>query len=100
MMLTAFHQVRHLIQAAIEEDLGRGDVTTEATIGEHAVSRARLMPKQELVLAGMQVFSAVYAALDSAVHIKSSREDGDLLVAGTVIAELEGPARSLLAGER
>jgi nicotinate-nucleotide pyrophosphorylase (carboxylating) len=100
MMLTAFHQVRHLIQAAIEEDIGRGDVTTEATIAEHAISRARLIPKQELVLAGMEVFSEVYAAVDNAVHIESSGKDGDLLVAGTVIAELEGPTRSLLAGER
>ena len=100
MILTAFHQVRHLIQASIEEDLGRGDVTTEATIAEHAISRARLIPKQELVLAGMEVFTEVYAALDNAVHIKSSCKDGDLLMAGTVIAELEGPARSLLAGER
>jgi nicotinate-nucleotide pyrophosphorylase (carboxylating) len=100
MILTAFHQVRHLIQASIEEDLGRGDVTTEATIAEHTISRARLIPKQELVLAGMDVFTEVYAVVDKAVHIKSSRRDGDLLAAGTVIAELEGPARSLLAGER
>jgi nicotinate-nucleotide pyrophosphorylase (carboxylating) len=48
----------------------------------------------------MDVFTEVYATIDKAVHIKSSRKDGDLLVAGTVIAELEGPARSLLAGER
>jgi nicotinate-nucleotide pyrophosphorylase (carboxylating) len=100
MILTAFHQVRQLIQASIEEDLGRGDVTTEATIAEHTISRARLIPKQELVLAGMDVFTEVYSEMDNAVHIKSSRRDGDLLVAGTVIAELEGPARSLLAGER
>ena len=100
MILTAFHQVRHLIQAAIEEDLGRGDVTTEATIAEHVISRARLITKQEMVLAGMEVFSEVYAALDSTVRIEPSGKDGDLLSAGTVIAELQGPARSLLAGER
>jgi nicotinate-nucleotide pyrophosphorylase (carboxylating) len=100
MTLTAFHQVRQLIQIAIEEDLGRRDVTTEATIGEHARSRARLIPKQELVLAGMDVFVGVYATLDGAVRIETAHQDGDLLVAGTVIAELEGPARSLLAGER
>ena len=100
MILTAFHQVRQLIQAAIEEDLGRGDVTTEATIGEQVLSRARLISQQQLVLAGMDVFTEVYAAVDSAVHVKSSYKDGDLLMAGTVIAELEGLARSLLAGER
>jgi nicotinate-nucleotide pyrophosphorylase (carboxylating) len=100
MTLTAFHQVRYLIQAAIEEDIGRGDVTTEATIAEHVMSRARLIAKQEIVLAGMEIFGEVYATLDSAVHIKSSYKDGDFLPAGTIIADLEGRARSLLAGER
>jgi nicotinate-nucleotide pyrophosphorylase (carboxylating) len=100
MTLTAFHQVRHLIQAAVEEDVGRGDVTTEATIAEHVTSRARLMTKEEIVLAGMEVFVEVYAVLDSAVDIKPAHKDGDFLAVGTIIAELEGPARSLLAGER
>lgn len=100
MMLTAFHQVRHLIQASIEEDLGRGDVTTEATIAEHAISRARLITKQEIVLAGMDVFAEVYATVDDTVHIKPAHKEGDLLSAGAVIAVLEGRARSLLAGER
>lgn len=100
MTLTTFQQVRQLIQAAIEEDLGRGDVTTEATIAEHVISRARLITKQEIVLAGMEVFVAVYATLDGAVHLKPAYKDGDLLSAGAVIAVLEGRARSLLAGER
>jgi nicotinate-nucleotide pyrophosphorylase (carboxylating) len=100
MTLTAFHQVKQLIQASIEEDLGRGDVTTEATIAESVISRARLSTKQEIVLAGMEVFIEVHAVLDKAIQIKASHNDGDLLAAGTVIADLEGPARSLLAGER
>ena len=100
MTLTTFHQVRHLIQAAIEEDLGRGDVTTEATIAEHVVSSARLITKEEIVLAGMDVFIEVYAVVDNAVHITPARQDSERLAAGTVIAELAGPARSLLAAER
>jgi nicotinate-nucleotide pyrophosphorylase (carboxylating) len=100
MTLATFHQVKHLIQAAIEEDIGRGDVTTEATIAEHAISRARLITKQEIVLAGMDVFAEVYATVDDTVHLKPAYKDGDLLSAGAVIAVLEGRARSLLAGER
>jgi len=100
MMLTTFQQVRQLIQASIEEDFGRGDVTTEATIAEHVISRARLITKQEIVLAGMDVFAEVYAMLDATVHLKPAYKDGDLLSAGAVIAVLEGQARSLLAGER
>jgi nicotinate-nucleotide pyrophosphorylase (carboxylating) len=100
MTLTAYQQVRHLIQAAIEEDIGRGDITTEATIAEQVTSQARVIAKQEIVLAGIDVFAEVYAALDRAVLIKPSYKDGDVLSAGAVIADLEGPARSLLAGER
>jgi nicotinate-nucleotide pyrophosphorylase (carboxylating) len=100
MTLTTFHQVRQLIQTAIEEDIGRGDVTTEATIADHVMSSARLITKEEMVLAGMDVFIDVYAVVDNAVRITPARQDGKRLAAGTVIAELAGPARSLLAGER
>jgi nicotinate-nucleotide pyrophosphorylase (carboxylating) len=52
------------------------------------------------VLAGMDIFAEVYAALDKGVLIKPSYKDGDVLSAGAIIAHLEGRARSLLAGER
>ncbi len=100
MILAAFQQVKQLIRAAIEEDLGRGDVTTEAIIAEHIISRAQLITKEEIVLAGIEVFARVYAALDGAVQVKPAHKDGDLLPGRTVIASVEGPARSLLAGER
>jgi nicotinate-nucleotide pyrophosphorylase (carboxylating) len=100
MTLMALQQVRQLIQVAIEEDVGRGDVTTEATIAEHIISRARVIAKQEMVLAGMEVFVEVYTALDRSVHIRAHHADGALLSGETVIADLEGRARSLLTGER
>ncbi|HSE88363.1 MAG TPA: carboxylating nicotinate-nucleotide diphosphorylase [Candidatus Binatia bacterium] len=100
MILAAFQQVKQLIRAAIEEDLGRGDVTTEAIIAEHIISRAQLITKEEIVLAGIEVFARVYAALDGAVQVKPAHKDGDLLPGKAVIASVEGPARSLLAGER
>ena len=100
MTLLAFQQVKQLIQAAIEEDLGRSDVTTEAIIAEHVVSRARLIAKQEIVLAGMEVFAGVYAILDNSIQIEAYRKDGDLVPVGAVIAELDGNARPLLMGER
>jgi nicotinate-nucleotide pyrophosphorylase (carboxylating) len=100
MMLLAFQQVKNLIQVAIEEDLGRGDVTTEATIAEHALSHARLIAKEEIVLAGMEVFAGVYAILDASIQIDAYRKDGDLVPVGAVIAALNGRARPLLMGER
>jgi nicotinate-nucleotide pyrophosphorylase (carboxylating) len=100
MNLITFQQVKNLIQVAIEEDIGRGDVTTEATIAMHVMSRASLITKQQIVLAGIHVFAEVYAALDKSVHIRPHHQDGDIISAGTQIADLEGPARSLLMGER
>jgi nicotinate-nucleotide pyrophosphorylase (carboxylating) len=100
MTLLSFHQVKHLIRTAIEEDVGRGDVTTEATIPEQVTAHARLIAKQEIVLAGLEIFAGVYASLDQSVAIKSHQRDGDLIPPKTVIAELDGRARALLAGER
>jgi nicotinate-nucleotide pyrophosphorylase (carboxylating) len=100
MMLLSFRQVKQLIHTALEEDVGRGDVTTEATIGEHIKSHARLIAKQELVLAGIEVFAGAYARLDRSIGLTLYHKDGDLLAPGTKIAELDGHARSLLAGER
>jgi nicotinate-nucleotide pyrophosphorylase (carboxylating) len=75
-------------------------VTTEAIIAEHVVSRARLIAKQEIILAGMEVFDGVYAMLDDAIQIDAYRKDGDLVPVGAVIAQLNGRARPLLMGER
>jgi nicotinate-nucleotide pyrophosphorylase (carboxylating) len=100
MMLMNFQQVKQLIQSAIEEDMGRGDVTTEATIGEHVKAHARLIAKQDIVLAGMEIFGGIYASLDQSVLIRLHKQDGDRIPPKTVIAELHGSARSLLAGER
>jgi nicotinate-nucleotide pyrophosphorylase (carboxylating) len=96
----AFQQVRNLVQVAIEEDIGRGDVTTDATIAEHAISRAQVITKQEVVLAGMEVFAEVYAVLDRSVQVREHYHDGDFLSGGMIIADLAGRARSLLMGER
>ncbi len=100
MTLHISQRVKNLIQLAIEEDAGRGDVTTDATIPMHASAHARLASKEELVIAGIEVFNAVFSSLDESIAVKAYREDGDLVSAGTFIADLHGPARALLMGER
>jgi nicotinate-nucleotide pyrophosphorylase (carboxylating) len=100
MTLQIFQQVRNLIDVAVEEDLGRGDVTTEATVPEHVTARARLASKQEVVVAGMEIFLGVFSRLDASIAVDIVRNDGELVPAGTLLATLEGRARSLLMGER
>jgi nicotinate-nucleotide pyrophosphorylase (carboxylating) len=89
-----------LIKMALEEDIGPGDITAEATIPEGTAAWATINAKKELVLAGVDVAEKVFKAVDSKIEWKTISKDGTFLRAGDAIAELSGNARSLLAGER
>jgi len=89
-----------LIKMALEEDIGPGDITAEATIPEGTRARATINAKKELILAGAQVAEKVFKAVDTDIEWKAVAKDGSILKPGDIIAELSGNARSLLAGER
>jgi len=93
-------QIKKLIEHALAEDIGPGDITTEATIPESSVSSAVMLAKQELVLAGLDVSLEVFNHLDPAVQFKAYAKDGQKMHAGTEIARLSGSTRALLMGER
>ncbi len=87
------------LQAALEEDLGRGDATTLATIPEEQMAQAEFLLKQPGILSGLKVASRVFALVDPEVKVVWMVQDGDSLEGG-VFGRLEGRARSLLVGER
>jgi nicotinate-nucleotide pyrophosphorylase (carboxylating) len=93
-------RVRRLARSALEEDVGAGDVTSEATVPEGARARGVLLARQELVLAGLDVSRAVFEALDPALRFQPEGREGDRFFADTVIAAVDGRARALLAAER
>lgn len=93
-------QVDHLLQLALAEDVGTGDVTTTACIPADAYSNGRLLAKELLVLAGLPFFQRTFALLDPRVEVVALFADGTLIPPGTVVAEVRGPSRSLLIGER
>ena len=95
-------ELDRLLDAALAEDLGRGDVTSEPLFaGERNVPVAgRLVAKAHGVLAGIEVFRRAFARLDAGVEVKALVEDGSLLQPGDVVCELAGPARPLLSAER
>jgi nicotinate-nucleotide pyrophosphorylase (carboxylating) len=93
-------RVARLVRAALDEDLGGGDLTTTATVPEGARGRGVLVAKQELVLCGLDVGLAAFRALDPAVSSQPEGADGDRFYPGTVIATLTGRARALLTAER
>jgi nicotinate-nucleotide pyrophosphorylase (carboxylating) len=92
--------VRKLIEQALAEDIGHGDITSEATIPAELVSIAVMIVKQDIVLAGLDVSCAVFHYLDPDIQIATFAKDGDRIKEGTEIAKLSGGTRSLLAGER
>jgi nicotinate-nucleotide pyrophosphorylase (carboxylating) len=91
--------VREIIRLALAEDIGRGDLTTEATIPVDAQATAEIEQKAPGVLCGLPVIEAVFAELDPRVEVIRRAEEGSW-GDRRVVARLQGPARSILTGER
>jgi nicotinate-nucleotide pyrophosphorylase (carboxylating) len=99
-MLLLNQTVHRLIDLALEEDIGPGDITTETTIDPDIFAEAHIRAKEELVVAGIPVAQAVFAHLDADIIFAPRVDDGDLVQPKTVLAEVVGPAALLLLGER
>lgn len=89
-----------IIALALAEDVGPGDVTTLATVPELSLGRAVFLAKAEGVLAGLPLIERVYSQLDPNVRTTLIVADGSRVTPGTPIAEVAGPSRALLTGER
>ena len=88
------------MRTALQEDIGLGDVTTEATIARDIVVRAELVAKENFTLAGLDVAATVFHILDPDVCFEKIFVDGQSVRKGEVIAWLKGKASILLQGER
>ena len=93
-------RVGALVAAALDEDVGEGDVTTLWTVPAGVRSRAVVVAKEPLVVAGMECVVAVFDAMDPDVTVDVIHDDGARVAAGEVLARLEGPTRSILTAER
>ena len=89
-----------LIARALAEDVGHGDVTTEATIPAGTAATARFLLKEDGVVAGLAVAERVFEAVDPDLDVAWTAADGDRLSAGTVFGTVAGRARSILVAER
>jgi nicotinate-nucleotide pyrophosphorylase (carboxylating) len=88
------------IRRALAEDIGSGDVTTDSIVPANASLRGRIIAKQDGVIAGLEVAEAVWRELDERVSFTANVADGARVENRTVLAEVAGPARALLTGER
>jgi len=88
------------VARALAEDLGRGDVTTDATVPVDVRADAVLRAREPLVLAGSAVLDAVFRAIDPSIRVDREARDGQRLDAGEAAAVLHGAANPILKGER
>lgn len=99
-ILSEIGPIAGIIDAALAEDLASGDVTGRVTVPAQVRWRARLVAKDKLVLAGGAVARAVFRRVDPEVTVQVHLRDGEVAAPGTVLMDLEGNARALLAAER
>lgn len=88
------------LRSFLAEDLGRGDVTSAATIPADARGRGDFLAKSELVASGLDMAAAVFRLLDPGISWTDKKANGDRVAPGDLLAGISGSARALLAGER
>ena len=91
---------RELVRRALAEDLGWGDVTTEATVDRDRRGRGVILSKCECVIAGLDIAAEAFRQLDPGVQITMHRKDGDACAPGDEVAVIVGGAPALLTAER
>lgn len=91
---------RETVRRSLEEDIGAGDVTTEATVTAEQRARGTFLAKSNCVLAGLDVCLEAFRQLEPGVHATLRRHDGERVQSGEIIGEVEGRAATLLMSER
>ena len=99
-MIAPQHILRKLVEQAITEDVGSGDLTTQMIFPRTFKARAVLPAKEGLILAGIEMASMVFETLDPTLKFLQVAVDGESVKASGLIARLEGDGRSILMGER
>jgi len=100
MMELDYPQLDFFLRRALDEDIGTGDVTTNCCVEETAKSKGSFYMKEPGVICGLGVVKQIFELLDDTVCITALVNDGDIVSAGAVIAEISGFSRAILTGER
>ena len=93
-------KVRPLIRMAIEEDLGRGDMTTALLFEDDTIAKANIVSREEIVVCGMDVAKEILRRYDKRLKLKVHVNDGQSAHVGRKIATIQGPLCSMLTAER
>ena len=94
------YAIHRLIQTALEEDVGAGDITTTAALTGEEVGNARAVAKSDTVVAGIDVFKETFLFLDGGLKFTSHFPDGQMVKKGDIVAEISGKLVSIMVAER
>ena len=97
--MISLQYIQHIVQLALEEDIGSGDITA-ALVADDSTASARVITREPGVLCGTEFVNATFLALDPALSISWHKADGDTLAAGDLLFTVSGSARHILTGER
>jgi nicotinate-nucleotide pyrophosphorylase (carboxylating) len=84
----------------LKEDIGAGDITTDAIVPEHHTSKAIIMAKADGVLAGHRYAREIFTFLDRTIQYQELKRDGEEIITGDLLAAIAGKSRAILTGER
>ena len=93
-------QIIKIIKNALAEDIGTGDITTQATVSSKKKGRALAVAKDDFVIAGIDVFAETFRCLDKNIKVKKIINDGSRVKKGALIAEVSGSLSNILKAER
>jgi len=95
-----FRSIVTLVDRALAEDIGAGDVTSESIVPRDLEATGEFIAKEDGILAGLLVARLVFERISKKVKLAAKKRDGAAVKSGDVIATVRGPARAILAGER
>jgi nicotinate-nucleotide pyrophosphorylase (carboxylating) len=99
-MAVATDTLERIVHAALAEDIGAGDVTTEATVAADVSGTAALVVKEPGIVCGLRVAELTFRALDPEIGFEAFAQDGDAVEGPAVVARVSGSLRAILTGER
>ena len=91
---------RKIIEQALAEDIGSGDITTDSIVSEYSFGQARIISKQNGILSGIYICEHVFKTVDENLEIKIDHKDGDSLQSGETVMVINGKTGSILKAER
>lgn len=99
-MQLSINVVEPLLAAALQEDIGQGDITSNAIIPENITARFAFVAREPMVISGLMILPHLFSMVDNTVLVDIRCDEGEHVKSNSVIAYVEGNARALLAAER